>query len=682
MAKAKSVTGLPKAPTGTPKDSYVDTPFTPGNSSVPSGAKASTQVPDKSKLMSNKAIEGKAIAIVKDEKIRWEMASAFVTNRVSFKMRQLIRILRKNYFGFFDEEKDPNTGLQKIWYPLTEINVEAAIKNIDLDQKDIGFRAKTPNGYELTHITRAAVQDKLNKIYFEQKLNDLERYLAIDGTAVWKTFEENGKMIVQPVDLLNVYIDPTSPSIQEAYRFTERNLMFPDAIMGMDGWINTKDIDENVSIGIPRTDPYWLNQSSMINSNVKMIDVWECWGMIPKSLITGLEEDSTREVPGHLVVSGLDSPGKERCHLIEINDKRDAENNSLKPYEEVWYTKVPNRWYGKGIAEKGLQLQVYANIVFNIRINRSRVSQLGLFKAKKGAGITPQMLSSLPANGVIVLNNMDDLEQFVVQEASPASYKDEDVVNTLMERLTNAFEVVTGEALPASTPATNAVIQNQNAKSGFSMIKSNIGEFLRRWMDRHALPIIAKELTTDALVRITAGDEDFKVLVDRIVLNNTMTALDDHYARGYLPTQAEIADAMASAKEKMLKGDLFIKLARNVIASELETDVYVTNDEMDISVTIQNLISMLNFAPEYKDAIVKQTFDLMGLSMPTPAAQQAVPNGAPAAGMPQPGSQPMPMPASMGVPNSSGVPMPQPGTMAAPQGQQAQRIATHAITGR
>lgn len=619
--------------------------------------------------LKNKEIDAQAIAIIKGEKIRWEMATAFVTDRVAFKMRELIRILRKNYYGVFDAIKDPNTGLEKVWYPLTEINVEAVVKNIDLDQKDVQFRAKTPNGYELTDVTRAAVQDKLSKIYFGQKLDDFERMLCIDGTAVWKTYEENGKMVIKRVDLLNIYIDPTTPSIQEAYRFTERGLMFPEEIEGMTGWRNTDGIDESVVEGLPRTDPYWMNRSSMVNSNIRMIDVYECWGKIPKSLITGIKDDENIEVEGHIVVSGIDTPGKERCHLIELNTKTDAEGNSLKPYEECWYTRVPNRWYGRGIAEKLLTMQIYANMVFNFRINRSRVSQLGLFKIRKGAGITPQMLSQLPGNGAVVLNNMDDLQQFVIQDVQSTSYQDEDVINSLSERLTSAFEVVTGEQLPASTPATNAVIQNQNAKTGFSMVKDALGGFLTRWMDRHALPIIAKELTAGELVRITADLDSYKDLLESIVLSSTMESLDKSYADGYLPTPQEIQKAMDSARERLAKGDVFIKLAKNVIAHELDTEIYVTNEEMDVAVTVQNLISMLNFAPEYKEAIVKQTFDLMGLSMPAQSQQAQQPQGP----QPQPGAQPLPMP--HGMPQQGVVPMPMPAKLGPQQNQQAHTAA-------
>lgn len=580
-------------------------------------------------------IHARAVGIVRGEKQRWEVATAFVTDRVSFKMRQLIRICRKNYYGIFDVPVDQYTGLEKTWYPLTEINVEAVIKNIDLDQKDINFRALTPDGYGITDITRAAVHHKLSDMYFGQKLDDFERQLCIDGTAVWKTYEERGRLIVKLVDLLNIYIDPTTPSIQEAYRFTERSLMFPEEIMGMKGWINTQGIQYNVTEGLPRTDPYWMNRSSQVNSNVRLIDVYELWGQIPKSLITGLGSDDNEEVQGHIVVSGLDSPGNERVHLIELNTKVDKEGNALKPYEECWFTRVPNRWYGRGIAEKLLTLQIYSNVVFNVRINRSRISQLGIFKMKKGSGVTPQMLARLPSNGVVQLNNMADLEQMVVQEVGESSYKDEEVINSISEKLTNAFQVVTGEALPGSTSATEASLLNQNGKNGFTMVKDSIGGFLERWMDRHALKIIAKELTIGEVVRITSDEDTFHELVDRVVLFKAHEELDKSFAKGYLPSPQEIAMAMDSASEKLKKGDLFIELIRDVIADELVTEMYVTNEELDVSVMIQNLLNMGKFAPQYADDIIKQTYDLMGLPPPKAPKQQLQPQQ-PQQGQPSP----------------------------------------------
>lgn len=583
--------------------------------------------------VSNKDIEQAAVGIVKDEKLRWELATAFVTNKVAFKMRPLIRTLRKNYYGIFDTPTDKSTGQDKVWYPLTEINVEAVIKNIDLDTKDVNFISKDPDSVGITDIVRASVRDKLHKMNFGQALDDLERQLAIDGTVVWKTWEQDGELKRRTVDLLNVYIDPTTPTIQEAYRFTERCLMFPEEVKAMDGWMNTDGIEVNVPEAIPRTDPFFIGQSGQMASNVKMIDVWELWGKFPKSLITGQVADGDQEVEGHIVVSGLDAPGRERVHLIEENPK------GFKPYEEAWYTRVPNRWYGKGIAEKLMSLQIYANIIFNVRINRSRMSQLGLFKMRKGAGITPQMLSNLPSNGVVVVNNMDDLEQMVIQEVGATSYKDEDTINSISERLTNAFEVVTGEALPSSTPATNAAIQNTNARSGFTIIKEGIGMFIQRWVDRHALPIWAKDMAKDAVVHMATDEEEFKQILDKVVSYYAAEALEVHYNAGHVPDPMQLQQAIFDAQQEVLqRRGLFVKLVEKIIADGLCTTVQVTNEEMDVAVTIQNILAMLQAAPEYRTDMVKQAFDLMGLQQPRAQQPQMPQQGMP--GMMGPQMQP------------------------------------------
>src|SRR3954471_23469798 len=116
-------------------------------------------------------VEREAINIVRLEKQRWEDAVAYVTESIAFKMRDLVRVCRKNFYGIFDYPYDESTGREKLWYPLTEIFVNAAVKNYDLDTKDVGFRAKNEHGYEMTDITRSIVKDYLNKMNFGEVLD-------------------------------------------------------------------------------------------------------------------------------------------------------------------------------------------------------------------------------------------------------------------------------------------------------------------------------------------------------------------------------------------------------------------------------------------------------------------------------------------------------------------------------
>ena len=66
----------------------------------------------------------------------------------------------------------------------------------------------------------------------------------------------------------------------------------------------------------------------------------------------------------------------------------------------------------------------------------------------------------------------------------------------------------------------------------------------------------------------------------------------------------------------MKKPQLIIKNIQQIISEGLDTKVKITNEDLDTGATIQNLINMMGIAPEYKDGIIKQIYDLMGLQTP------------------------------------------------------------------
>ena len=438
-------------------------------------------------------IAREAIALVEGEKQMWENATVFVTDKIAFNIRNLIRALRKNYWGIFDSPTDPVTGRKKIWIPLTETVVDTYTNNIDIDTKDINLRAKFARAVGITALLRTIIKNWLDNHFFGEKLDEMERALSIDGSHVWKTIEvknPNGRkdMKLVDVDLLNLYFDFTgSESLQEKYRVTERALLTSDEIKAMTDWIDTDDIQGKGSLH-PTEPSLGSTAGGTSDSTTKFNDVWETWGKIPLRLITGMKKD-TEEVEGHIVVSGLET-GDKRAHLIEKNVKKDSDGNTIRPYEEVHTKRIQGRWLGRGPAEAVMMLQLWINIIVNIRITRSYISQLGLFKIKKGSGVTPQSLANLSTSGAVLVNNMDDIESFVMQEASQASYTDEEKVTGWAEKVTATFPTVTGEPLPSSKSATGQVLETRAAISSFKMIKDNIGFFLQRWLKRQAFPIL------------------------------------------------------------------------------------------------------------------------------------------------------------------------------------------------
>jgi len=161
-------------------------------------------------------------ALVQEEITRNEKEQFWITDKVAFNMREMIKEARKNYWGVYDEPYDQITGEEKVWVPATRMLVDAVRKNVDLDPKDVRFRSVDPKRTGLTHLVRGYTRKLLSAIYFNHTLNQTIFQTSMDGTAVWKTYtDEKGNIVRKDVDILNVYIDPTADSIQETPIFTE-----------------------------------------------------------------------------------------------------------------------------------------------------------------------------------------------------------------------------------------------------------------------------------------------------------------------------------------------------------------------------------------------------------------------------------------------------------------------------
>jgi len=555
----------------------------------------------------DKGIAQEAISLIKEEKTAWETSTVFITEKIAFDMRNLIRQCRQNYIGEFTEPIDPMTGRKKIWVPLTSSVVESVVKNVDLDTKDINFRAKKKPAYGLTHVVRSATKNNLDAIYFGEYLDEMERITSIDGTCVWKTLEKKVKgkstFDIRNVDLLNLYLDPTAKSLQEAGAVIERAIL-PVSSFKEYKWLNTDELEGDEDLHPTE------GGQTVSRGKIRYLDCWERWGLMPKYLLTGKGKDKDM-VEGRIVISGMET-NSEKIHLIELNKKE------IKPYEEFWRRRLPWRWYGQGDAEMLMMMQLWLNITVNLRINRNYVEALGLYKLRKGAGITAQMLSRLTSNGVIQVNNIDDIQPMVLQAASQQSYRDADDAKLWGERITQAFEAITGETMPSSMTATVGVIQSRSAMSAFTMVKEGYGMSLQRWLQRHAMPIIQKGLTKGEIIRTTGEPEDIRE-IDRLIASHRA-------ARNGSDIETELRALEAQGKERL------VTLDQDIDISEYDVQVYVTNEEFDSSVIVQNLLATLNAAPEYREQIINQVFDLMGLNfhaqtqpMGTPQAQAVQP---------------------------------------------------------
>jgi hypothetical protein len=548
-------------------------------------------------------LESKIISFVKKMKSDYENSYCWITEFVAFNMREVIRECRKNYYGVFEKQKD-QAGRKKVWIPLTESVCDTVIKNIDKDQREMFVFSKDGKKTKLAAVVREVVSDILNEMNFDEMLNDLCFNEVVNGMEVWKI--NGGKK--ESVDLLNIYIDPTAENLQEA-DFLERVVLTKDEVKSMKGWMNKENIKGSKMTN--RHDGEAMNVSN--TSQTEMVDAWEFWGKMPKSFITGKEKDDNDVVDGHIIVTGIEN-NDVRLQLVETY-------KGWKPYEECWYSKVPNRWYGRGVAEKLIMLQLYLNTIVNIRINRHNVSQLGIFKIKGGANISDEMLRRLISNGVIKVTSMDDIEQMPIADVGQASYNDENNIFTWSQRVTSAFDAASGETQPATMTATVGAIQQKSASSQFVIVKERIEQFLNRVFTRHLSKEIQKEINKqETLSFILSPDETAK--------------LDEEIADVMLAERKSDweADEYNAEKDKLIKGMSKGGLIRYLKNDGIDLDDFgiefsFGDGRYDKGAMVTDLINSLKLAPEYKEVILPKVFDILGLDISLPKVAPMQPQG-------------------------------------------------------
>lgn len=600
---------------------------------------------EKAEIVLDIDIGKEVIEAVRGEWRTYDNALVFVTDRVAFNIRALVKTLRKNYWGIFDNDKDPVSGQKMTWIPLTEWIVDTFVKNSDRDQKDVRTKAKRTAYVGLAMLVRNLIKNWMTKNIFGEELDETERQIGIDGSGIkkiYKGYDEKGKatVIMADVDILNAYFDFTVKSIHEAPRFTERALKYPGDLEAMDGWKNTNGIQGSTSLH-PTDTNLSASTTPSVPRGARMVDVWESWGKYPKYFITG-KKDDTDQIDMHLVVSGLQGRQENaRWHLIETNP------GGLKPYEECHTKRIKGRWLSRGPAESVMMIQGWLNMIVNIRKIRASVSQLGIFKLKKNAGVSPQNVSRMAANGFIQVNSMDDLEQLVVQEASMSSYKDEEVGVNWAKLVTSSFDVVTGETTQASKSATGLVIESKAAGSTFLMYKKAIGFWLTRMMNRHILPIMQEIITAGDIVRLSGSPEELAQYDDNVInclaKNQIADAIDKAKKDGkqiaFDPAQVFAEIERAKQSYKRMGKERLIEI-KKLDLTQYEVEIYVGDEEFDEEVMANNLTKILSVVPQYQAMVVKEIFDIMGLD------SSKIPDWPPAP----------PAPAGPGAPSGPGAP--------------------------
>lgn len=443
--------------------------------------------------------ELEAMRIISSEIEHWWRGDVWITDKVNFQMREIVEKSRKNYLQIYESPSDPVTGRRKMFVPFTEYTVETVVKNIDIDTKDIEVKSKNMSGYKMAFVLGKVLRYYLEKLQFGKKVNEMLRNVSIDGTAFFKIWKDDDKVMISNVDRLNMIYDPTVQTLDESSGIIERNILTKEQFDTYEEWDNKQFVegDTNMSkIGI------W----DLINkqrTEIPYVQVYERYGLVPKFVLTGSEKDRKEYVYALIVASG-DGKNARVVHKIKEVDGH--------PYQDFKFKHVNNRMDGRGIAEMTFSIQAYINEVVNTRLNVSRISQQKLWKVK--GNITPQQMKRLWSFNAIKLDANDDVEMIDTGTVDNSTYTDEANANTWGQRVTQTqFEDVVQD----DRPATNALIQERGSNKSYNLVMEGISLALEKMLKEKLIPLIKKTITPGELIRITGDPVELAKLHEDLV---------------------------------------------------------------------------------------------------------------------------------------------------------------------
>jgi len=552
-------------------------------------------------------IQRQALKVLTDHIVKYEDGDFQISRNKVMRMRFLWDTVRENYFGVFKQDKDL-IGQQKVFYPLTEALVWENVKNIDLDTKDINTKGNNPNQYGLAVIVRNMVRDWMEKEQFGEQINDDLMYFALDGHLVKRKeygicpITKKKRLTTQIVDLRNIFRDMAGGSLQEE-DFIERRVQdvsyLKETYKGE--WLNLDKLKGGTKV------PEIHNEDDTRENISPETDVYYAYMRIPKSWITGKGKDD-EYVNGRIISSGLIS-GSPLIHRIE-------EWNKIRPYEEAKFEEAPGRWAGRGIGEKSLYLQLYLNTIYNVRRNNNLALMNQLFQFKEGSGITPEKMSKLFAGGAIGVQNVGDIARLDTRNINfTESINEEQNVIQIANRIASSQEASTGEALPASTPATNAIIQSRAVKTSFQLRQERFGLFLSSLFKRQLLPDFYKIYSKKDALRLIGEEETSK-------LKRKLTKLytNQFIAESGQQITPQQADAIEAEVKRQLddREELFAYIEDLKDADKIDVSFYITDETFDKQTILQNLQQILTSYGQFSQdpnsqIILRNMLDIMGL---------------------------------------------------------------------
>ena len=532
-----------------------------------------------------------------------------ISDGVNFSAYKVIRRINLFKNQIFPNGKFDSQDNYKFFFECIVPRVNAEVKNIDLDTKDISLYSDITKDTIKIMLSNARMREWLHESGQAEKLNDAVEKGSADGSVVWKKTKDGYE--VKELNTIMV-LNQTAYSIQDSDVIEQECLTASD-LRKKNGVWDSEKVEELIKMGSKkkRQDFYVYER----NGEVSEKEYNEVKGK------KGGKEDKYYQAK--VIVGGTEKDKPTTVLFCEYLTEK-GKKAIYKEYHRSAYT---GTWLRRGLYQLLMDYQIRANEIGN-QIAR------GLEWASKTVftGADKLMMQNILTD----LQNGDyvkatDLRQVEVRmQGLDQLIADWNRCMVEMDKLANSYEVVQGVTPASGTPLGTSQMLNQNAGKLFDFIREKLGIALQDIIEEWILPDLLKDLKKKDVLRLTEDSGYLQAYYQAVIESwyiDNLLALPPH--------DEAIAQEL---KEKKLQ-----EISKNKVAMvDLEEDMWkefapkarvkISGENVNLEAELQSLSSFIALETDnlrrtalIEMAMKKQNIDISQLPKTPPQQMQPQP---------------------------------------------------------
>lgn len=496
------------------------------------------------------------------------------------------------------EDNSAYYGRQRLFFNIVNFRCEVATRMLNIDTKHLRLWPTNPISHYSTFFLEKEIKYWIKKNGFNKVLNQIAEKLPEYGSVVLRKLKKGARV----QDLRRMFNDPTVDCLEDSRFLTFLHYMTPSQLREKvkEGWDadQVEAIIKKAGQGTDAPDSYENDASTNVIRSTPYIKVYERFGMVPEEWLENKEatEGSTMVKALFIVAEPF---------LVGTKEGKITSEEGSILYKSKWFTKYPvkefhykkteGRWLGVGVVETLFNAQERVNELANQKRIAMEISSMHLFQTQDQV-IIQNILNDVQ-NGDVLKTGSNGLNPVATEERNLSAFASEEQrYDVLADRQSFANDLLSGGQIPASTPATNAVIQNNNATSVFLFKRQNESIGLSEFFNEFVIPQALKDLSAEHIMRFTGSVDELAQLDKEIIKVVANEKIMEMLLSGQVVTEEEKAKVVnqITMKLKAQGAARYLKMKENLYKdTEFEFDYMVDNEQEDVAVMANNLLTLM-----------------------------------------------------------------------------------------